>query len=395
MRIANIIEEGRFGGPQNRILQVAKKLGDFGVETTVILPKANSGKFQNMLKEDSIPYRPLTLSRLAKGKKDLLRYLGSFPFELLSLYTLFRKSRFDVVHCSGGAWSVKGIIAARLAGTPVLWHLNDTMSPWPVRLLFRMLRHMADGFIVSGRRVEEYYLKDSWKNSKPVFEVPPPVDCNLFDPGKGAIGTNPEPHSGVTILTVGNVNPVKGLEYFVEMARLLNDRYSCLSFIIAGSIFQSQEKYARKLFDRIKESGVDNIVFAGGSNNVRDLLSQADIFVCTSLSEAGPLSVWEAMAMEKAIVSTDVGDVSRYLEDGVTGFLVPAREPSLMAERVSRLVDSNELRKQFGTGARITARKSLDIDKSARSTLLAYCSMIGGGSVSSSVLRETFENIGP
>ena len=77
------------------------------------------------------------------------------------------------------------------------------------------------------------------------------------------------------------------------------------------------------------------------------------------------MTVLEAMAMEKAIVSTDVGLVSTYLKDGETGFVVPVKDPVSMAEKVKILVENPDLRESFGKKARQTVQKELDISITA------------------------------
>jgi len=70
LRVANFIEEGRLGGPQIRIAEVAKHLNDIGIETTVILPKYQSEAFKQKLKEYNIKTVPLPIHRLTKDKKQ-------------------------------------------------------------------------------------------------------------------------------------------------------------------------------------------------------------------------------------------------------------------------------------------------------------------------------------
>ena len=81
--------------------------------------------------------------------------------------------------------------------------------------------------------------------------------------------------------------------------------------------------------------------------------------------------------MEKAIVSTDVGDVSRYLKDGVNGFIVPPKDVKALAEKVSILIEDEKLRVKFGKLARAVAVKELDVAICADKHRKFYLEVLG------------------
>jgi glycosyltransferase involved in cell wall biosynthesis len=74
----------------------------------------------------------------------------------------------------------------------------------------------------------------------------------------------------------------------------------------------------------------------------------ADVFCLPSWWEAMPLSVLEAMATGLPVVATDVGDVGRSVVDGVTGRVVPVRDPEALADALEPLLTDPELRRRMG-----------------------------------------------
>ena len=112
--------------------------------------------------------------------------------------------------------------------------------------------------------------------------------------------------------------------------------------------------------DRLNKNGIDTIVIIPNKDS-KIFLKSTDIYVCSSITEASPMSVWEAMAMEKAIVSTNVGNVKRFIRNGENGFIVPLRDAEAMAEKVSILIEDENLRVKFGKLSRATAVKELDV----------------------------------
>ena len=87
---------------------------------------------------------------------------------------------------------------------------------------------------------------------------------------------------------------------------------------------------------------------------VLGLVAAADIFVCTSRDESGPVVVLEAMALGKAIVSTPVGFVPEILQDGVDVVVVPFDDARALARALEKLVAGESRRDDLGSEARRT-----------------------------------------
>jgi len=361
IRVANIILDGRFGGPQNQILQVAKRLKEDGFEPIVIIPRKDSDIFHDKLVENEIRVERLNLHRFTGNKLRLTAWLLFFVPELFSLRKVLRRRNIRLVHCNT-SWQIKGILAAKLAGAKVIWHLHDTEKPKFVKIIVRVLTHLfCDGLILAGDRAREYYLNGHGIEKRNGRVIQAPVDTSYFNPQKVAEDTLVGKSTGLRITSVGNINPAKGFEYFVEMAHILHRKYSDLYFFIVGPHIESQKRYWEELNRLVSQFGLKNLFFYGKSDNVASILKATDVYVCSSVTEASPMSVWEAMAMEKAVVSTNVGDVGRFIQHGENGFIVPPRSAQALAEKVGVLIENQTLRKEFGKRARTVAIKELDI----------------------------------
>ncbi len=81
--------------------------------------------------------------------------------------------------------------------------------------------------------------------------------------------------------------------------------------------------------------------------------------------------------MEKAIVSTDVGDVPRFIRDGENGFIVPTKDAQSLAEKVDLLIREPNRRTTFGKKARLTAIQHLDIQLAGEKHNQAYRTILG------------------
>ena len=89
----------------------------------------------------------------------------------------------------------------------------------------------------------------------------------------------------------------------------------------------------RKLRDRIlQKSFAEKIHFTGWRDDVPCLLKTADLFVLASHWEGMPNVVLEAMAAGIPVVSTDVEGIGQLVEDGVSGLVVPSRNPKAFSD---------------------------------------------------------------
>jgi len=95
---------------------------------------------------------------------------------------------------------------------------------------------------------------------------------------------------------------------------------------------------------------LDYMAFRGrvDANELFDFYARSDIFVSTSLHEGFGMAIAEAMYHHLPIVATNCGAVPHLVQDGVNGFLVPPEDYEQLAEKIVRLLESEQLRKNMG-----------------------------------------------
>lgn len=325
MKVLNIIEEARVGGPQIRIVSVSKELKQFGVMTEVLMPVSDSDVFVGLLKKNEIAYECFQFNKLGRKISDQISFLVSFPGEVFRLKRVIKSKEVDVVHVSGGSWQWKGIFAAKLAGIPVIWHLNDTYTPQVIRLVFHGLKHWASGFIFASHRTRKYY--DSKLSLTPYDVIPAPVDFDKITTGD-KIHTNEHPCLGV----VANINPVKGLDVLIDALWVVKQQIQDVKLIVVGQLYETQRSYFETLKQRVDDLGLnENIQWVHNVTDVGPWLKSFDIYCCSSRFESSPIAVWEALGAGLPIVATDVGDVSTLLKEQGLARVVPCEKPEMLA----------------------------------------------------------------
>jgi len=381
--VVNYIEEGKLGGPQIYVLRLSAAL-DGDLEMDIVLPKDDSELFLEQCKRKKINCNTMSITKLTKNTYALVRYVYNFIFEINDAIRYFKKVNCDIVYVCGGSWQYKGAIAAKIAGVKLIWHLNDSSMPFFVRFIFRFLSNLSDGYIFASERSRDYY--NPYLNTlKPGFVIPAPVDVSMFNPENSYnLGAGFDDAdiisslSGKTVVgMIANISPVKGFEMFVHVVSEVNKIVDNVVFIVVGEVYSSQQGYYNKICDLYNDLSIDNIIFAGSRDDVRGLLKEFHLYICTSRFESSPISVWEALAMKKPVISTDVGDVSLYVRNNYNGFIVDNNNALSMANKIKSLVLDDNMRTIFGERSRDIAVKNLAVEKCAAMHVKAFSTIFG------------------
>ena len=367
IKVLNITEEGRGGGPLKRIEDVARTLQGQDVETTVLFPNKNAEVFREALNKASVPYIETSMHRLTKAKLPLLMYVLTFIPELIKLIRIIKKNNFDIVLCNS-SWQVKGVLASRFTNAKSIWIQNDSYQTKPVKKLFNFVSKRADAFVFVSNRTKEFYSSINPKIlDKPFVIIQSPVDTNKFSPKDEKQKSETIKEEGINVLSVGYINHNKGFDTLIRAIHEVNKKTKeKVNFYIAGPAFDSQKEYYDMLLNLQKELRVDNLKFLGMRKDIPFLLNNMDLYICSSDFEASPISVWEALASKLPVVSTDVGDVEDIFVEHKCGIVVPSKNPNQLAQAVLQFIESEELRKEFSIRARDSALKLFSLDSVAK-----------------------------
>src|SRR3546814_380084 len=170
----------------------------------------------------------------------------------------------------------------------------------------------------------------------------------------------------------------KGVEEFVEAARLSAAGSSGLRLVLAGSPDPgnpaSIDQYQ---FERWQQEGL--VQCLGERHDIAQLYRDAHIVVLPSYREGLPKSLVEAAACGRAVVTTDVPGCRDAIEPGVSGLLVPVRDAGALSAAVLRLAHDGDLRRSMGEQGRQLAEREFDIRKIAQAHLDIYAALAEGG----------------
>lgn len=378
MRLLSVVHSPFFGGPHNEALRLMEPLRRRGWEIEIAIPD-EPGTAAQRLEDGGVPVHALPLSRLraSPDPRLFLRFGRDFGPSVGALEKAIRDVGADLVQI-GGLVNPHAAFAARRCGVPVVWQVVDSRAPAPLRRAAMVLvRRLADAVMFDGDSLVPLHGGDSLP--VPTFVYFPPVDTERFSPGRERglavreeLGIPPE---APVVGTVASLVPMKGLENFVAAARRIAEALPDARFVVVGSTPASHSAYGERLRRDAAALHLPHpIAFVGGRADVEHWYPAFDVHLITSVprSEGTTTTALEAQACGVPVVAPRVGAVADAVADGVTGFVVAAQRPDLLADRALQLLEDDALRARMGEAGRETALERFDAEIVADVYVRAY-----------------------
>lgn len=172
---------------------------------------------------------------------------------------------------------------------------------------------------------------------------------------------------GASFLLVARLLLDKGIREYAAAARQVKRTHPQASFHLVGPTDPSPNAIPESELEGWMKEGV--LTYHGVEKDVRPSIAAASVYVLPSYSEGTPRSVLEAMAMGRAVITTDAPGCRETVEEGVNGFLVPPRDSEALAAAMCKLADSAALRAFMGDTSRKRAEGKYDVHEVNRQML--------------------------
>jgi glycosyltransferase involved in cell wall biosynthesis len=346
MNILQVINSLDCGGLEKLTLDLVKGLKSRGHNVTICCLEGLGELYGNNL--DGVE----AMSLKKKTGLDI-----GLPFRLASY---IRQKRPSVIHTHNPGPLLYGTIAGRIAGVPVI---INTRHGRAARHTSGLIWKMNDSLVAISHDAKNELLKTNTVKPGKIAIIHNGVNLKEFN-------SNPENslnekkklglEASYIIGTVSRLSWEKDqfalIKAFTKVAAV--EPCAKLVFVGDGDLRNDLESLAKKL-------GLgDKVIFLSFRNDISSVIRSFDIFALSSLMEGISLSLLEAMASRKPVVVTDVGGNPEVVVDGVTGFLVPPKEPQKMADAIVKIMQNPELAQKMGEAGRRRVEAKFSLERS-------------------------------
>ena len=388
MKILRIIARLNVGGPARHVVWLTKALQDDEFQTTLIAGSVPPGEDDMGYFADENGVRPVYLREMSREISP------SDTRSLLKLYRLIKAEKPDIIHTH----TAKAGTLGRIAGSMYRWLTWGTLVGRPRRVrmvhtfhghvfhsyyspaktraflaIERTLARATDRIVVlSDQQLDEINKKFRVGNLERFAVVPLGIDIEQFDSDpsvrqklRAEFGVQ---ESDVVVGFVGRLTEIKNISLLLHAAARIRERKDVKFAIVGdGQLRPDLEQKAASL-----DIG-SNTIFLGNRSDISDIYSALDIVALTSLNEGTPLSLIEAMAAGKPVISTGVGGVRDLLgavREEYGGFSVCDRgirvesfEPADYQAGLTYLVENRRWRAEIAESGRKYIRSRYGKDR--------------------------------
>jgi len=245
------------------------------------------------------------------------------------------------------------------------FHFHENMSalrrlPWVAAE--RWLSRFCDLLLCQNRQEVEEIRRLGIRPRQGVCHVGNGIDLGQFRP-RARMPESPRP----VLLCVARLEAVKNHAMLFRAFAILRRRHDAILKLVGEGPWR--EHYERELAAAGLAEAVE---FLGYRYDVPELTAGADVAVLTSVKEGIPRALMQAAAVGVPVVATDVKGTREVVVNAQTGFLVPLGDAEALADRLGRLLDDAELRRQMGARAVKHAREHFDEEQVVQRLVRVY-----------------------
>ena len=303
---------------------------------------------------------------ISRRGTHLLQELRTF----LALLRLYRRLGPDIVHHLTIKPNLYGGLAARLAGVPsVVYAITGlgqmfVATQGPLRMLrpivlslMRVAFGHGNARVIVQNTSDRAFLVDNGvvDMDATVLIQGSGVDLALFHP-------TPEPEGDPVVILPSRLIWEKGIQEFVDAARLLKNEGVVARFALVGNTHPSNPRAVPdETLRRWAEEG--SVEWWGRREDMPRVMEECHI-VClpSKYGEGVPKVLLEAAAAGRPVVATDTPGCREVIDNGVEGLLVPAADSAALARALERLIEAPLERETMGTTARTKAERGFAVD---------------------------------
>ena len=351
-RILHFIESGGVYGAERVILNLSVQMQKMGSYIPVVGCIVDSTNSDSALYNTAIELG-IEAIKIPIANKSLVRDLPKAAAQL-------KHARIDLIHSHGYKPSVFGFIVRLLKKIPViatchLW-FEPSKGPLKTRLMIRLEKFFYRWFpkIVAVSDPIKAILLASNLKPQQVDVIRNGVDvpeANITD--DELMQLRNELHLSANdfcILNSARLTRQKAQWVLIKAAAILKQQNEAVRILIVGEGDLDSELRAQIIAENVN----DYVQLLGFRSDINKLLELSNLFALPSIDEGMPMSLLEAAAATKPIISTLVGDIGKLIQHERTGLVIPTEDPAAIAAAIVRLKNNVPLTQELANHAHQT-----------------------------------------
>lgn len=269
-------------------------------------------------------------------------------------------------------------IVIKLHGSDTYFcHLDKRPVKWINKYQERRALQKADA-LLSVSQFTADLTNEVFGLKKEFTIIPNSIDIDVFS----KLNTFIPPSGARGLLYFGSIIRKKGLLELPFIFNEVNKINPNLKLVLVGSdvpdICSGNPSTWQMMQSLFTDKALQQVTYLGAVpyEEIKKQIELATVCVFPSFAEALPVSWIEAMAMQKAVVASNVGWATEIIENGLDGFLVHPTDHQKYAEKILTIIDNPELQLEFGLKARKKIANKFSIEIVAKQSILFYSDLI-------------------
>ena len=296
------------------------------------LPLVELGLHHHLgLRVDGSSKRPsaTTLAKMSVGVVDNARRLASVA------------RRYDMLYSFSLSTHLETALAGRLSRTPVALDLVDLVRPGIGQRILRSAARLATLTVANSTATASVL-----GSAGPVRIIHPGIDLDRFHPGTPSASLRAELAGDAEcqlVGVVGRLDEGKGIHVLVDAMARLGGECSTACLVVVGDKGTDTTDYADRLRRRANEVLGERVRFVGRRDDIPEIMRALDVLVVAAVAEPFGLTALEAQASRTPVIGTNAGGLPEFVENEVSGLLVPPLDPELLARAIERVLGDQAL----------------------------------------------------
>jgi len=361
MKVLLLTTHLNIGGVSSYTINLAKGLKK---RNFTVYVASSGGELLGTLEKNDIKHIRLNI-------KTKFEFHPKLIFAFFKLSKFIRENQIDIIHAQT---RVTQVIAYLLSSFTKVGYVSTCHGFFKEsRLGRRLLGAWGNNIIAISDVVRDHLTKDFKIKMDKVSLIYNGIESQTFqnlvgDDERSALKHNLGFEKSPVIGSISRLSPVKGLRYLLFAMKDMLKEIPEAQLLLVGE--GPSKEY---LMGLAKKLGIENnVFFALSTTDTLRFLSIIDVFVFYSLEEGLGLSLLEALASGKPCVASSVGGVSSVVKDGVTGILVPPKDPHALKEAIIKVLKDEKLSQSLVKNGKDLVNQRFSLDKMLDQVIEVY-----------------------